>query len=187
MELVGDIKIISNLGTIFIIYWCITNYPKFSTLKQNHLLSHSFCVRNRSSLDGCLKVSLGGGCSLGVCWTYSLLQRLNEEGGGGTHYKLIGLWAGFSYSLVVGFWASVTDSWLEATFSFLSCGPPIGQLSTWQLAFLRVSEQGMQAKAFCNLILEVTHCSLCLILFARSKSVNLAHTHSKRVIAQGYE
>lgn len=79
---------------------------------------------NQNSLDGCLKVYLEGGCRLGVCWTYSLLRKLNEEVGGGTHTKLIGLWAVFTYSLVVGLWASVTDSWLEASFSFLPCGPP---------------------------------------------------------------
>lgn len=61
----------------------------------------------------------------------------------------------------------------------------IGQISTWQLASLRVSEQVMYTKAFCNLILEVTHCSFCLILFARS--ISKSNPHSRRGIAKEHE
>lgn len=53
------IKTISRLDAIFIIYSCVTNYPKFNTLKHHtHLLSHSFCELGiGSGLDGGLKVS----------------------------------------------------------------------------------------------------------------------------------
>ena len=106
----------------------------------------------------------------------SLEGSVRKRVGGLIPNSPIRLWAGFSYSLVVEPRALVADYWLKATFSFLPCGPLHRAAYNMALASLRAGERGMQAKAFCDLILEVTHCSLCFILFARSKSLNLGRT-----------
>lgn len=85
----------------------------------------------------------------------------------------------------------LADCWLEAALSCSPCGLLHRQLTTWQLASLRAGEQDTipQTKShpqpFCNLILEVTHHFLCLVLLAESKSLDPAL--SRGGTAQGPE
>lgn len=105
-------------------------------------------------------------------------------------HMIVVIVAGFSYSWVVTLRALVfllTVGW-RPTLVPRHVGLSIGQLITWQLAFLRASKQErvpqMQAMAFCNLILEVTqivpHASVYLLEVTKSSPF------SRRGIARGH-
>lgn len=128
-----------NSSAIFLIYCCVTNNSKPSTWKQEALIiSHFLWVSNlgaarMSSFRSLL--TLQSGCLLG-------LQFYLKAPLGRTHHWSHSVIGRIQFSGVVGLRASA-PCWLKAGgfTQSLPCGPLPRQLSAWQLASLRASEQ----------------------------------------------
>lgn len=79
-----------------------------------------------------------------------------------------------------------TGCWLKASIS-CHVGLPTGQLTTWQLAFLRASKQEQARRCpnkplpFCNLVIEVTFLHLVPRCMHRGESSGPAHSPGKGI------
>ena len=144
-------------GSVVVTYCCITNYPKFSGLKQQtFIVSVSLDLEFGCSLAGWLCLGVFHKAAIKVSAGTAVSSKAQHEL---THVSL----TGFSFSLVIGLSLSsfLAVGWRSSSVPCHVC-LSIGKFTTWWLtSFEQPSRRGIEAiqdgnQFFCNLILEVT-------------------------------